>query len=81
MVRKGEAGKYPFGKISDIALADFKLGVVRDYNYGEEFKAALLKPDFKESATEELQDLRAQNKPEGQKVLQSAYQTQHQWFW
>lgn len=46
LVRKGEAGKYPINNIKDIAGMDFKLGVVRDYFYGDDFKAAMENPAF-----------------------------------
>ncbi len=41
MVRKGEVGKYSLEKLSDIVKADFKLGIVRDFFYGDEHQKSM----------------------------------------
>lgn len=46
MVRKGESPTYPFNSIKDIVKHNFKLGVVRDYYYGEDHKSAMGLPDY-----------------------------------
>jgi len=37
-IKKGVAKEYPFKKLSDLVGTKFKLGVTRDYYYGEDFK-------------------------------------------
>lgn len=46
LVRNGEAGKYEFSRFMDMVPAGFKLGVTRDYYYGEDFKEAMGKREF-----------------------------------
>ena len=56
MVRKGESAKYPLTKLEDIKSIKFSLGIVRDYFYSEDFKTALLSPNFKARVSEVSDD-------------------------
>ncbi|MDX1453661.1 MAG: transporter substrate-binding domain-containing protein [Oleiphilaceae bacterium] len=47
MVRKGESGNYALKALTDIISGDFRLGVVRDYYYGEQHKQNMLNAEYK----------------------------------
>ncbi len=56
MVRKGESPSYPLKTINDITKQSFKLGVVRDYFYGEAHKEALLDPEYQSRVSDVKSD-------------------------
>jgi polar amino acid transport system substrate-binding protein len=45
-MRKGTAKDFPIKSLQDIASLDFRLGVLRDVNYGPEFKKIAKDPEF-----------------------------------
>ena len=51
-VRKGEAANYPFQAVEDLANGSFKLGIVREYYYGDRFAELLNDPAFKKQVLE-----------------------------
>ncbi|MBF0103669.1 MAG: amino acid ABC transporter substrate-binding protein [Desulfobacterales bacterium] len=51
-VRKGESSKYSFSKLEDIVGTPFKLGITRDYYYGEDVKKLMENPKAKHQIEE-----------------------------
>jgi polar amino acid transport system substrate-binding protein len=45
-VRRGTAGQYRLGSLADIALQQFRLGVITDYYYGDEVQALARDPHY-----------------------------------
>jgi polar amino acid transport system substrate-binding protein len=51
LVRKGEAGKFPLQTLNDLLLTEFRLGVVRDFYYGEEHKQLMLNETYRKKVS------------------------------
>jgi len=59
-VRKGESGRYPIKKVSDLVGSDFRLGINQGLNYGKEFDELMKNPQFKKN----IQAITSWNNPQ-----------------
>lgn len=51
LVREGDTAKFALQKLSDVANTEFRLGAVRDFYYGEEYKQLMLDENFRKKVS------------------------------
>ena len=61
-VRIGESAKYPFTSLEEIAGTDFRVGVLKDVYYGDEFEALMKDPAFRKNIHYTLDSVNVRHK-------------------